>query len=166
MAFAYVLKSLAPYHLLTYSALFGTTCYQSFYAGIAAYRALPLDMFSRLQSVVFPGYFLIQTVLSSILLVTSPFEQTKAGWISLGITAITAILNRVYIIPRTSAVTEKRNEQCRIEKKGWREPDVSDTMKALNKAFAKLHGQCMALNFSGLIALGVYGVYLTARLQI
>lgn len=165
MAFAYVLKSLAPYHLLAYSALFGTTCYQSFYAGITSYRALPLEMFSRLQSKMFPGYFLIQSVLSGILLATPPFEQTKAGWISLVIIAVTSLINRFYIYPHTAVITEKRHEQCRIENKGWKDPDVSETMKSLNKAFGKLHGQSMVLNFSGLIALIVYGVYLTARLQ-
>ncbi|KAF2139737.1 uncharacterized protein K452DRAFT_254307 [Aplosporella prunicola CBS 121167] len=70
------LKTGAPYHLLSYGTLLGSTLFQSFIAGPLAFRALPRPQFATLQSSVFPVYFILQTSLSFILALTFPAPRS------------------------------------------------------------------------------------------
>lgn len=151
-------------HFFAYSGLFGMTCYQSFYAGITAYRAIPLDMFGKLQHKIFPGYFAIQSALSALLLISTPFKLTTAAKASLGASLIGALVNLIVIMPKTHTIIVAREAQMEKEGKGYKDPTASDDMKALNKKFAKLHGISMLFNLGLLLGTFYYGYYFNSKL--
>jgi Domain of unknown function (DUF4149) len=72
MASLGLLLSLTPYYILSYGTLLGTEVFQSFIAGVQAYRVLPRPQFSTLQSAIFPIYFSMQTALPILLALTFP----------------------------------------------------------------------------------------------
>jgi hypothetical protein len=72
MASLGLLASPTPYHILAYGTLLGTEVFQSFIAGVQAYRVLPRPQFSTLQSALFPIYFSMQTTLPVVLALTFP----------------------------------------------------------------------------------------------
>lgn len=155
-----------PVHFLAYSGLFGVTCYQSFYNGFVSYKALPLEMFSRLQHRVFPGYFVMQTVLTSILLLTPPFALKSDGAASLVTALGGALSNLLFVMPTSQKVASARLALVEKEGKSYKDPTASDEMKALNKHFAKYHRASMLLNFALILAVFYYGYYFTSRLTI
>jgi hypothetical protein len=53
--------NLAPYHLLSYSALLGMSFFHSFTVVKTTYRVLPRPAFITLQARLFPIYFQLQT---------------------------------------------------------------------------------------------------------
>ena len=72
------LTSLTPYHILAYGTLLGTEVFQSFIAGVQAYRVLPRPQFATLQSALFPIYFSMQTALPVALALTFPGSTIPA----------------------------------------------------------------------------------------
>lgn len=151
-------------HFFAYSGLFGMTCYQSFYAGIVSYRAIPLEMFGKLQHKIFPGYFAIQTALSALLIVSTPFTLTTAAKVSLGASLVGALVNLAIIMPKTHKIIVAREAQMEKEGKGYKDPTASDDMKALNKKFAKLHGISMLFNLGLLFGTFYYGYFFNSKL--
>lgn len=65
-------NSPTPYHIIAYGTLLGTEVFQSFIAGVQAYRVLPRPQFATLQSALFPIYFSMQTALPLVLALTFP----------------------------------------------------------------------------------------------
>jgi hypothetical protein len=161
-----ILKTAAPYHLLLYSVLFGTTTYQSFYNGIIAYRALPLKEFGNLQARIFPTYFRFQAIGSAILLALPPVSPVPtAFYVALGLSFATGAVNALFLGPLSNRIKAKRDEQMDIEGKSYKDPTASDTMKALNKQFGQTHGISVSLNMITFGSLLYYGVLLTALLM-
>lgn len=159
------LKTAAPYHLLLYSLLFGTTTYQTFYNGIIAYRVLPLKEFSSLQSRIFPTYFRFQAISSAILLALPPISPVPGAYYAvLGITFGTGLINALILGPWNNRVKAKRDEQMEIEGKSYKDPSASDKMKDLNKQFGKAHGMSVSVNLVTFGSLLYYGVMLTTLL--
>lgn len=150
-------------HFFTYSGIFGVTCYQTFFAGIAAYKALPLEKFSDLQRVVFKGYFTIQVALQTILIASLPFKPSKAQILCLLGALLGSAANLFTINPKTDHVITRRSELCREEGKTYKDPTVSDDIKKLNKEFSKLHGQAMMANMVVLFSTVVYGFFFIAK---
>jgi hypothetical protein len=165
MSIISTLQSVAPYHLLLYSALLGATTYQSFYAGIVAYKVLPLKDFATLQANIFPRYFGFQTLASAVLLLTPPFQFGAAAYTVLGTSLVGAAVNVGYLGPKSNAIKGKRDLQMEIEGKTYKDPTASDEMKKLNKQFGATHGISVLLNLIGWLGLVAYGVLLTEGLS-
>lgn len=167
MALLSTLSTLAPYHLLAYSLLFGATTYQSFFAGIVAFKTLPYNHFSALQAHVFPVYFSGQSILSLFLLLTRPVdfaESANLACLTLVLSAATGLLNMLVLSPLTRRVMEARRKQEGIDGKSCKDPNPSDEMRALNKRFGKIHGISVLLNLAGFISLILYGIVLSEQL--
>lgn len=156
-------KALGAAHLLGYSLVFGATCYQSFFAGIMAYKALNLENFSALQNRIFPGYFTLQSAGSAFLFLTLPFAATRCHKVALSISLISALINLAVILPKSQRISAARATQAAAEGKSWRDPEISDELRALNKQFGRLHGISVLLNFATVFSLGYYGIRLGAR---
>lgn len=162
MAVLSTLSTLAPYHLILYSILFGSTTYQSFFAGIVAFKTLPYHNFGALQAKIFPPYFSLQAIASAVLLLTKPIAFTgQAANISLGISALGGLINLVVFTPMTRQIMELRKKQEGIDGKLCRDPDPSPEMAALNSKFRKIHGASVLLNTAAFLSLAFYGVVLT-----
>lgn len=164
MALLSTLSTIAPYHLLLYSVLYGATTYQSFYSGIVAFRALSYESFATLQHAIFPKYFGFQTVASAALLLSTPFAATTLSYTALGIPLATALINSLYLGPASNRLIKQRLAQAEAEGKSHKDPNASPEMKRMNKQFGKLHGISVLLNLVLWISLGVYGVQLTEGL--
>lgn len=113
------LTSLAPYHILRYSpghfdatihigeiiansrsygTLLGTEVFQSFIAGVQAYRVLPRPQFATLQSALFPIYFSMQTALPIVMAITYPGERSAVGNTNIGLSGVLAEVNRFGVL--------------------------------------------------------------------
>lgn len=99
--------SLAPYHLLLYSTLLGSSLYQTFINTKVCFNALPRTAFRTLQKRIFPIYFRSQLVLILLSALTVPpyginsLREHKADWILYFVTGVTTGLNLVVFEPRT-----------------------------------------------------------------
>ncbi|KAK9465008.1 hypothetical protein V1512DRAFT_267071 [Lipomyces arxii] len=160
------LGTVAPYHLFSYSILFGSTVYQSFFVGITAFRALSRPQFSALQRKVFPPYFAMQTLIPGLLALTAPFPilENQLVLYTLAITSLTALVNLVYFGPWTVKIMTMRKAQETKEDKKYYEADVSADMKKLNKEFGMVHGISTIFNLGTLIASAVYGFILAGAI--
>lgn len=161
MAVFSTLSTLAPYHLLAYGILVGSTTYQSFVAGLLAFKHLPYKEFSALQSQVFPVYFSLQTLLSAFLLLTKPvtFEGHSAS-ATLAVSFVTAAVNLLVLSPATRQVMAARRSQEEIDGKSCKDPEPSPEMALLNKKFAKFHGVSVLLNLANFFSLIGYSTIL------
>ncbi|CAG8951925.1 hypothetical protein HYFRA_00005730 [Hymenoscyphus fraxineus] len=178
-----ILKSPAPYHIITYGTLLGATFFQSFVGGIIAFRALPRPMFSQLQQKIFPVYFTLQTALPAVLVMTYPgssgplgppssfagtFAESNRYSVLLPIATmfITGLINKVYIGPETTRIMRERKvQETRDGKKSYDPAPHSNEMQTLNRAFGKMHGFSSISNLLGLIAMLAYGFSLAGRIQ-
>lgn len=176
----------APYHVLSYGTLLGTTFFHSFINGIVMYKTVPRAQFSALQTNIFPIYFALQTATPVILALTyparisphtgtaigpsgvagvlGPLNRTSVFW-PLATMFVTSLINMVYLRSATvSCMNERKKQESKDGKKCIDTPPHSDEMNALNKRFSWLHGSSTVLNLIGFIATVVYGVNLSARL--
>ncbi|KAL8772950.1 MAG: hypothetical protein Q9209_001970 [Squamulea sp. 1 TL-2023] len=72
-----ILGSLAPYHILTYGTLLGSSIFQSFIGGVVAFKCLPRPQFATLQSAIFPIYFSLQSACPILLALTYPGSSVQ-----------------------------------------------------------------------------------------
>lgn len=158
--------STLPVHFFSYGTLLGVSLYQSFYAGITAYKALPYEMFSKLQQKIFPGYFTIQTVLSAALLATSPFKLQGPALYALSTIFGTAAIELFVILPKAAKIGLARMAQMEKEGKDARDPTASDDMKAIHKQFKKMHSVSVLVSMATVIAELYYGAYFVNRVSI
>ncbi|XEU97048.1 hypothetical protein FSHL1_002334 [Fusarium sambucinum] len=176
-----VALSPAPYHIITYGTLLGTTFFhQSFVNGIVAFRAVDRASFSAIQQKLFPIYFGLQTVLPGVLALTFPgnsligLANGPAGLVSefarwhsllpISVMGITGAINLLVLLPMTVDIIKKRRGQVKRDgKEYYAEGPHSDEMKALNKKFGMLHGISSLLNLATFVAAIGYGFTLGGR---
>ncbi|KAL6713445.1 hypothetical protein ACLMJK_008910 [Lecanora helva] len=183
-----LLSSPAPYHILSYGTLLGTTVYQSFVNGIVSYRALSRPQFSTLQAALTPVYFAIQTALPVVMAITYPgiknlspmgganesnslsgVLEPRNRWTVLAPIAgifLMNVSNLVWAGPVTTRIMkERKHQETRDGKKYYDEGPKSKEMERLNKAFTRMHSFSAITNLIGLGITVWYGVLLSERLQ-
>lgn len=167
----------------SYGTLLGTEVFQSFIAGVTAYKVLPRPQFATLQSALFPIYFSMQTALPVVLALTFPGERTAIGRVQssisgvlepssrlhvltpLAIMFLTGLANMVYIGPKTTQIMrERKHQETRDGKKSYDAGEQSEAMQALNRQFGILHGTSSLVNMVGCFATLWYGFYLAERI--
>lgn len=154
-------------HLLAFSSWFGCSVWVSFIAGIVMFKTLPRHTFGRLQSKLFPAYFIfsagaiIIAIVTSGALMVSRDDTTTTTNIPYSLIVILActLLNLLYFEPATTRVMYQRHA---VEKRlgtgheiGKIRPDdplkANDPqLKALSKTFGMLHGISTLLNLAAL----------------
>ena len=154
-------------HLLAFSSWFGCSVWVSFIAGIVMFKALPRHIFGRLQSKLFPAYFIfsagaiVVAIATSSSLTKSREEASSTNTIPYSLIFILActLLNLLYFEPATTKVMFQRHA---VEKRlgtgheiGKIRPDdpkkANDPqLKALSKTFGMLHGASTLLNLASL----------------
>lgn len=168
----------------SYGTLLGSTLFQSFISGVVAFRVLPRPQFSTLQRHTFPVYFALQSALPISLLITYPsgamrlfpFLSSKpvlhtstdslSAWL-IGTMFGTALLNWVYIGPKTTEVMGlRKHQETRDGKKSYDAGPHSKEMQALNKQFGALHGISTIINMIGLGAMVWYAGVLEERFNL
>lgn len=177
-----LLFSPAPYHILSYGTLLGTTFFHTFINGIVAFQTLPRPQFSVLQAKLSPIYFSMQTVIPVVIALTYPGDRTAgilpgiAGvlgstnrWSVLAPMAtmfLSALANLVVVGPATTkCIRDRKSQERKDGKTSYDPPPHSQEMLALNKKFGMLHGISSLLNLATFIASVIYGVEVSSRIQ-
>ncbi|ROV89560.1 hypothetical protein VSDG_08545 [Cytospora chrysosperma] len=166
----------APYHILAYGSLFGTTL-----CTIIQFKTLPTLQFSELQTKTFPWYFGLQTTLPVALAVTLPgrpfgpssgirglFDPANrwGTMVPLVTAFVSGLANWVVLLPASKAcIVERRKQEAKDGKRSWDPQPHSQEMAALNKKFGMLHGISSLLNVVNFVASVVYGITLAARIH-
>ncbi|RSL41740.1 hypothetical protein CEP53_012584 [Fusarium sp. AF-6] len=175
-----VVFSPAPYHIITYGTLLGTSFFHTFINGIVMIRTVDRPSFSAIQQKLFPIYFGLQTILPGILALTFPGNSLIglsngprglvtefARWHSLlpiAIMALTGAVNFTILLPLTTETMKQRRGQAKRDGKEWFAAGPhSDEMKALNKRFGILHGISSLINLTTFFAAVAYGFTLGGR---
>jgi len=170
------LFSPAPYHILSYGTLLGTTFFHTFVGGIVSFQVLARPQFSLLMAKLFPVYFTMQTALPVVLALTYPgdsFSQPGVAGVlentsvlyPIAATFLSALANLAVVGPATTKCMDQRKLQERKDgKKSYDAPPHSQEMTALNKRFSVLHGVSSLLNLGTFIGSVVYGFNLASRL--
>ncbi|KAL5604531.1 hypothetical protein BROUX41_002486 [Berkeleyomyces rouxiae] len=174
--------SVAPYHIISYGTLLGTTFFHSFVNGIVMFRTLERPDFAAVQQKLFPIYFSMQTFTPLVLALTFPASALRdvAG----GVAGVAHAANRWGVLAPLLAmmacgaanllVVEPLVTQCMLERRAQEKKDGkrsydpaphSAAMTALNKRFGKLHGISSVLNLGAFVATVVYGFDLARRLH-
>ncbi|PHH80203.1 hypothetical protein CDD82_1916 [Ophiocordyceps australis] len=174
--------SVAPYHIISYGALLGTTFFHSFINGPTMFKAVDRPSFSAIQQRIFPIYFGMQTALPIVLALTFPGNPLTG--VSSGIAGlldasskldsllpiagmfVSGLANLAVLLPATVDVMKQRRGQVKRDGKDWwSEGPHSEEMRALNKKFGMLHGISSLLNLGTFAAAVAYGFTLGARIQ-
>lgn len=188
------LYSPAPYHIISYGTLLGSSIYQSFVNGIVSYRALSRPQFATLQAALTPVYFALQTALPVLMALTYPgvktpsssssplttttdpspsslpgFLEAKNRYTVLAPIATVFVLNAANLLwagPVTTRIMKERKRQETRDGKKYHDPGPhSGEMQRLNRAFGQMHGVSALTNLVGLGVTVWYGVLLAERLQ-
>ncbi|GAB1320614.1 Putative mitochondrial outer membrane protein [Madurella fahalii] len=170
------LFSPAPYHILSYGTLLGTTFFHTFVGGTASFRVLDRPQFAALMAKIFPIYFAMQTALPVVMALTYPASKNPFGSAG-GVAGVLDHSNRAgVLIPLAGAflcalanltVVGPATTRCMAERK-QQETEYgkrSQEVLALNKKFGMLHGISSLLNMGTFIASLAYGFTLSSRLS-
>lgn len=154
-------------HLLTYSTLFGTQVWFTFIAGIVSFKRLPRQQFSLQQSVLFPVYFLLNSVGQAVMLLLhyQQYRTTYPLQLSLLASMLTmSLINQLYIGPKTTQCMWKKHQVEREVEKEKNDRN-QQLLKKLNSQFGMLHGISSLLNLLVFIGLLIYGIPLSNSLM-
>ncbi|KAJ4335808.1 hypothetical protein N0V95_008802 [Ascochyta clinopodiicola] len=180
---SYSFKNPATYHLLSYGTLLGSTLFQSFIAGVVAFKVLPRPQFSTLQKHTFPVYFTLQTITPLAMLFTypsgasrlvpylssTPVLQSATDKLNVWLIStmlVTAVANLVYVGPKTTDIMKiRKHQETRDGKAAYDKGPHSPEMQALNRQFSILHSISSITNLVGLGAMIWYGAVLGAGLS-
>ncbi|ODV95151.1 hypothetical protein PACTADRAFT_49897 [Pachysolen tannophilus NRRL Y-2460] len=157
--------TIAPYHVLFYSFVFGSTAFHSYISAPIAFKTLARKDFAILQNKIFPGYFLAQGISPIIIGLTAPYALSTAALTFLGISSISGMINYFYILPTTQKIKEARFKlEAEEESRGIshnKNIEPTPQMKELNKQFGRIHGASLLFNFFSFVAITAYGFPLT-----
>ena len=156
-------KTAATIHLLSFGTWFGTVFYTTFIAGITMFKNLPRKTFGRLQSKLFPKYFMLSAVAILLQLITVKglsdsvplVKATKALGIAFGMT----LINLFYLEPTSTKVMFDRYEL--EEKEGGKD---TDEYKKLAASFGKFHGMSSLTNLIALCGAVAHAFFLASAL--
>ncbi|KAG7191514.1 uncharacterized protein KQ657_003109 [Scheffersomyces spartinae] len=140
--------------LFVYSVTFGGGFFYSFIASPIAFQELERSQFSKVQSKVFPIYFLGQTVAPIIIGLTSAIKLCPFTKGALAVLSFCGALNCFWLLPVCRSIKEER---VALEKEG---KDTSE----VTKRFGKFHGISTLVNMLSIISLGAYGYGLGCKL--
>ena len=135
-----------------------------------------------------PAYFLLQTALPAVLVLTYPASQLLSplgartassgmagvlepenyytALLPIGVMFVTAAANLAFFGPQTTKVMKERKHQETRDGKRYYEPGPhSKEMQALSRKFGQLHGVSTIVNMIGLGFMLRYGFLLSERMQ-
>lgn len=143
---------------MAFGTWFGTLVWTSTVFGIVAFRTLPRQTFGKLQSKLFPKYFMVTGAMPLLLIGTLYYLSGKAPVMwevkLLAVAAMTAIVNLGVAEPKATDVMFARyaleNAEVRDEEK----------ISALRKTFGKWHGISSLLNLINLVCAVGHAFYL------
>jgi Domain of unknown function (DUF4149) len=156
-------------HLLSFMSWFGCSMWVSFIAGIVMFQNLPRHTFGRLQSKLFPAYFMFSAIMMVLSIISaSALSWSHPSYNTMPLYAIltTILINLAYLEPKTTAAMFERHVVERKLGTGQevgiikpKDPKIANDpeLKALSKKFGMLHGMSTLMNLAAL-GVGCYWV--------
>ncbi|KAK9861108.1 hypothetical protein WJX84_006090 [Apatococcus fuscideae] len=151
-------------HLMCFATWFGTQFWVTFVAGIVTFKTLARQQFGKLQSKLFPLYFLIGAACNTIMmgsLAFGPAGLAKKQAFVLGGSLVTALLNWVFVEPKTTDLMFERYE---LENAESRTDADHARIKTLRKQFGMWHGISSTINLASFIFAIAHGWWLSGFL--
>lgn len=128
------------------------------------FKALPRQVFGRLQAKLFPIYFSVVAAATVFELASLAFGPgiLKAQAISLAVTLGATLINLLVVEP---TATKSMFERYELENAGAATRDEA-RVAALKKEFSKLHGTSSLLNLAALVAAVAHGAWLASHISL
>ncbi|ODV64085.1 Tmh18p ASCRUDRAFT_73786 [Ascoidea rubescens DSM 1968] len=156
--------TIAPYHVLLYSLMWGSSIFHSYLTAPLVFKALPRKEFGIFAGLILPPYFKAQTVVPILLGLSAPFPISNYAIASLSVASLSGAINSFHLLGWNQSVKTKRNALEVGGKDKDSEGNVSVEMQLLNKEFGKAHGLSLLFNLFSSVALTVYGFQMTSGL--
>ncbi|XP_076361869.1 transmembrane protein 205 [Tachypleus tridentatus] len=165
-------------YLSSFAIHFGTQIWMTFISGIVLFFKLPRNLFSMVQKQLFPKYFLLNTFLSFVTLITFVGHQSNSSnseprvqiW-ALSLCFLIQVVARLYILPVMVGLLEARHA---IEKEagigmevGRHDPGrlrYCPHYTKLHIQFRKFHILCAIVNMIAIICNVVHMCHLASKL--
>ncbi|KZL86217.1 hypothetical protein CI238_03756 [Colletotrichum incanum] len=167
------MTNLAPYHIISYATLLGTSIFQTFVNTKICYSELPRSAFTTLQKRLFPVYFRCQAVLLLLTAITFPpygppsLLKEKRDWIPFAFVGLTTMANLFIYGPKTrQAMIDRIHQETRDAKRPDAVDEPSPDMRAVRRRFSFSHAMSIHLNLIGIFGMVWYGVRLASKLNI
>lgn len=164
-------------YLGSFAAHFGTQLWMTFVSGLALYFSLPRHTFGVCQEILFPKYFLLNTILSSLTLVTFAKTNTNSHdmrWVQLSVLSICVIIESVIYLYLTPTLLKLMREKYQFEKQldNGQEVGYQQNIEGLrcpkyqkiHKSFRKVHVKCAIGNVVAICCSFVHLYYLASKI--
>ncbi|KAK1708304.1 hypothetical protein BDP67DRAFT_443456 [Colletotrichum lupini] len=168
-----IMTTLAPYHIISYGTLLGTSLFQTFINTKICYLELPKSAFTTLQKRLFPIYFRCQALLLVLTVLTFPphgptsLFKVKSNWIPLMVAGATSLANLLVYGPRSrQAMIDRTHQETRDARRPGDVDELSPDMLAVRRRFSRNHAMSIHLNLVAVIAMLWYGFSLASRIHI
>lgn len=158
------LHSRVPYHFLATSIAIGGPAFYSFVASPIMFKKLPREDFGKVQSEIFPTYFLAQTFAPVVLRALTPLRMCPISTALLIISSLSGALNYLWLLPKCHAIKEQRKALQDSRKDINANGEPSEKYAALTKQFGMYHGISTLINMVLILAVSVYGVFVSRGL--
>lgn len=152
-------------HMLANATWLGSVVWTTFIAGITMFKNLPRQTFGRLQSKLFPLYFGLNAVCTTVMLGTLKFGLTSViparEYHLIGLALFSTLGNLLFVEPIATKVMFERYGLENTE--GARDEDA---IKKLYKKFSMFHGVSSLLNLVVLVCAVGHSFYLANHLAL
>ena len=153
-------------NLFTFIFWYGTLLYFTLIQAPILVKALPRELFGKVQNILFPTYYLISYICGSLMVVTYHLLHPLKNYVPQDCVRITALclmllfslFQGLWIGPKVSSIRLERQAAEETFQK-TNAPADQDKVNALSKEFGKAHGISLLFNLLVLIAGFVYLVY-------
>lgn len=166
-------------YLSTFAAHFGAQIWMTFVSGLALYFSLPRHKFGKCQEILFPKYFLMSTILSSVTLITFAKMNTNMSdwrWITqMIILSVCVIIEMVVYLYFTPPLLRLMNAKYHFEKQMGNGDEVGFQgafsgihclgYQEINKKFRKIHIKCTMGNLIAMCCTFTHLYYLASKIS-
>ena len=167
-------------YLASFATHFGAQIWMTFVSGLALYFSLPRHTFGLCQEVLFPKYFLLNTLLSVVTVVT--FTKINANfndfrWIvQLSILSLCLVIEMVISFYLTPSLLLLMRAKYNYERKLGNGSEVGyqktlpsfncEDYKKVHKSFRKVHMMCAMGNVAAICCTFAHLYYLASKISI
>lgn len=167
-------------YLASFATHFGAQIWMTFVSGLALYFSLPRHTFGMCQEVLFPKYFLLNTLLSTMTVIT--FAKINANfndfrWFTqFALLALCLVIEMTISFYLTPSLLQLMRAKYRYERELGNGQEVGyqkvlpafncDEYKRVHKRFRKVHMMCAMGNVIAICCTSAHLYYLATKISI
>ena len=165
-------------YLSSFATHFGAQIWMTFVSGLALYFSLPRHTFGKCQEVLFPKYFLLNTILSSATLITFAKMNSNVNdlrWIiQVIVLSLCVIIEMTIYLYLTPALLKYMKLKYQFEKNLGNGQEVgyqetvnglrNHTYQEINKRFRKVHMKCAIGNVVAICCTSLHLYYMASKI--